>query len=88
MAYFAGNAIYIGITKFSTELSKLCAGVTLRGNSFSYNVGMKTHYGGAVAASCRFISSATHEDYGSDSGYMTAAGTTDYTNDPYFTFLS
>lgn len=47
----------------STALSKICAGVTIQQNTFTYNTGMKMHNGGAISAICDYLDSPNYEDY-------------------------
>ena len=61
MAYFSGNAIYVRPThNYNFEI---CGSITIRSNTFINNIGMKHHHGGAIAAVCRLVSSAKHQDY-------------------------
>ena len=64
MAYFAGNAIYIGhtikrITNFLDYLYVCGAGVNIENNIFEGNVGLKNHNGGAILHRCLKFSSST-----------------------------
>ena len=52
MAYFSGNAIYIRNTKRYNKQVEICAGVFLQLNTFTHNIGLKIHNGGAVSAYC------------------------------------
>ena len=67
MAYIEGNAIFVRPTKVSAH--DVCGSVTIRSNVFVNNIGMKVHNGGAIAAVCRVLSSASHIDYLSNSGH-------------------
>jgi len=67
MAYFSGNAIYIRSTISQLRNSDptfYCGGVNIIDNTFANNIGMKSHNGGAISASCFNIDSS-HIDYGS-----------------------
>lgn len=63
MAYFSGNAIYIRNTQRSTDLTNICGSAWLDSNTFTNNIGTKKHNGGAVTASCKYLSDINHEDY-------------------------
>jgi hypothetical protein len=56
MAYFSGNAIYIRFTKKSSDLTGICGGgILLSYNTFTNNIGMKSHNGGAVSIVCEDV---------------------------------
>ena len=62
MAYFAGNAIYIGhtikrITSFVDHMYVCGAGVNIGNNIFEGNVGLKKHNGGAILHRCLKLTS-------------------------------
>ena len=64
MAYFAGNAIYMGhtvkrITPFVDHLYVCGAGVSIENNIFEGNVGLKKHNGGAILHRCLTFEATT-----------------------------
>ena len=64
MAYFAGNAIYMGhtvkrVTSFVDHLNVCGAGVAIHNNIFEGNVGLKKHNGGAILHRCLKFTSST-----------------------------
>lgn len=53
MAYFSGNAVYIKTVSSSSKSN--CGGISIEGNTFQNNVGLKIHNGGAVTIRCQEI---------------------------------
>ena len=67
MAYFAGNAIYLGHTvkRYTSfqDYRRVCgAGVHIDTNHFEGNIGLKKHNGGAIRHICQEYSSDNIQD--------------------------
>ena len=64
MAYFSGNAMYLGhtvnrFTDFKDYLNMCGAGVHIDSNLFEANIGLKRHNGGAIRHICHEYSTNT-----------------------------
>ena len=60
MAYFAGNAVYIGhvidrFQPYASYLNTCGSGVRISANTFEGNIGLKKHNGGAIVQRCIII---------------------------------
>ena len=69
MAYFAGGAVYIRLTKWESRLEEICAGFSIEGDVYSENMGLKTSSGGALSIVCDYLTDYSLEDYGMTSSY-------------------
>ena len=59
MAYFSGNAIYIrNSMQITSNSTTICGGATIYNNTFTNNIGMKAHNGGAISITCYYVTSS------------------------------